>query len=341
MMRSNVKDFEFFDQSYVEEMIRQVFPKVKINNVVPWSFTVGNKSGTDAFSKTLEYSESVLYFGTLQGNSSLVNVYAFDDLTKAGVAFVTYPITSPLLFSKIDLATPTSNIRLVVFTGWKIIIENEVQNPNPPTPPPTPPAIVGFQSFYNIYANSLDSGTTLWRGYYGAEKVNRWVDIVIKRRDTAAVVETVILAPGSDGNFYKFGHNSIGSDGLNFEIYEGGTDQLVQTVEYNTQHRLPFEIESSLPASMNPVTWEQNAGATFENLDLKTYLPIFKQGNPFWSASNINNGLGGPLNIVTDSGTSHNTSANYVGGLLQVNNMILLAFPGGSDQTIELLQVIT
>jgi hypothetical protein len=51
--------------------------------------------------------------------------------------------------------------------------------------------------------------------------------------------------------------------------------------------------------------------------------------------------LGGPLNIVTDSGTSHNTSANYVGGLLQVNNMILLAFPGGSDQTIELLQVIT
>lgn len=337
-MISRVKDFEIGDQSYVEELIRQVLPKVKINNVVPWSFVIGNKSGADAYVKGFLYNPNVMYFGTFQGSPSLT-IYAFDAPTlPPGITMSSGGYPSPVLFSNLEFGVAAPNSKMIVFTGWKITLENEAINPAPPTPPLTPPAFEGFQAFYSWDVVTNGGGSS--RGVFGAEIVNRDCFVKVYRLDTGAFVEDTLLLKVREKLFTRFGADSHGIGGLAFEFFEADGGAFIERIEYANEYRFPLDHVVTKPAAMNPVPYQQNSTGIFENLTLVEYFPFVKQGNPYASATHINTGVVTALNVVADTGVAHTTVGNYMGSVLHFGLNLTLKFTGGANQVIDLARVI-
>lgn len=113
---------DIFGQQYVEELMRVKYPGTKVNNVIP--FTTGTKSETaEAFSK----ETNNLYYGFISCmyNIKPCKLYLRGQLISVGSAF-----DFPVLFSSIQTDWTEENSVGVVFTGFRITLDNQPEEIN-------------------------------------------------------------------------------------------------------------------------------------------------------------------------------------------------------------------
>ncbi len=196
-MLSSIIDFNLLDQSYLEELIRQVLPQRKINNVIPFGADIG----------TIEQIDNVVYIGSLgmlkAGNVAVTNWTGDNSILATSMVGT----INPVMFSYINAMG-----LLGFFKGWKITLENQAQSPTPPTPPSSmKPPNQGFKYVYtkdgetasnrivmlfgevtknlSMYKNGvLDGGVTPAQNYYVSNFAN---GTVYELRDGDDVLETV------------------------------------------------------------------------------------------------------------------------------------------------------
>lgn len=339
-MRSNVKDFEYNDQSYIEELVRQVLPSSKINNVVPFAKTLSQKNGDAELS--LDKSDNVLYYGYFTGTvlaQLLVETFDYDKVPTGTIYLVSSASIPalPVLFYSAKF-NPSASNKFAYFTGWMITLETSAINPVPPTPPPTPPAFEDFVAFYSSDIQR-DGGGDNFTVNYSCKTVNRPFKFNLVRRDTNLLVAEGLLIPAVAGQFYRFGAPGIGVQGIRFDFYEND-GSFIKSIEYTDAYYLPFDFDVTKPAPNNFVTFKQDSTGTVDGLELVTYFPVIKQGNPHYTASVIASGIVSPLDVVTDSGTSHVTTGKYMGGLLHIGATVGLRWPGEATQYIDVARYV-
>ncbi|MGN6437531.1 MAG: hypothetical protein ACTHMM_13405 [Agriterribacter sp.] len=225
-MKSDVKDFEFFDQSYVEELIRQMLPSVKINNVVPWQVLTDAALGNNA----LVSQPGLLYYGFIQGGHSSHAVYHPDGIFSTTISNTAMPY--PFLFKGVkEGAINYNNIR---FIGWKITIENASTQGSQPKPPSTPPLVDGFDFFLfdEQDLNPLDKYNCM----FAWGKINDIVKIVIT--SVKEPYNSITIAKGVDGAGYlqvDFAYDI--SEGVRVQVIRSATgavfiDRVIQLNTY-------------------------------------------------------------------------------------------------------------
>ncbi|MCC6288106.1 MAG: hypothetical protein IT249_09480 [Chitinophagaceae bacterium] len=124
-MIAKYRNYDFFDQDYLEELIRQTLPNCKINNVVPHN-AMCYEGG--ALNPCPDISGVVYYGVVFRGSGDTCGIYDMDLNTFNFGGFTDMP---PMLFRSIR----HNSISNVGFSGWKIMLENPPVNPSTPAPP--------------------------------------------------------------------------------------------------------------------------------------------------------------------------------------------------------------
>lgn len=124
-MISKYRNYDVFEQDYLEELIRQTLPNCKINNVIPHNGVSG-----DTVVNPCPVQDNVLYYGSFgkvgSGAPKVKTLYG--DTCTYGVDALS--ISAPVLCFGLDTA-----VSGCYFSGWKIMIENPPVNPFTPAPP--------------------------------------------------------------------------------------------------------------------------------------------------------------------------------------------------------------